>query len=169
MPSGLKWTARETTLLLGSFAISDNLRLAELFPTRTLSAIHKRARKLGLHVSREIEFQNRSHARKREKGSNWKGGVRYTQKGYRQILCPSHPRADKCGYVMEHIYIWEEAHQRPVPQNCVIHHRNEVKDDNRIENLVLMTRGEHTKLHHKGAIRSAETRRKISEKRSVRK
>ena len=167
MPSGLKWSPRETQLLLDTYTSSNNIKLAELFPSRTISAVHKRARKLGLHVPPEIEFQNRSNVRKREKGANWHGGTRHTKKGCRQILCPMHPRADKYGYVMEHIYVWECVNGTSVPPDCVIHHLNGVKDDNRAENLTLMTRAEHTRLHHIGAHRSDETKRKISEKRSA--
>ena len=165
MPSGLKWTTHETSLLVNAFESSDNVKLAELFPTRTLSAVHKRALKLGLRVPPEIEYQNRPNSRKREKCPNWRGGIRYTRKGYRQILIPEYHRADSAGYVMEHIYVWEQAHGAYVPEGYVIHHLNGIKDDNRVENLVLMTREEHTKLHHTGAKRSEETKRKISEKR----
>lgn len=33
---------------------------------------------------------------------------------------------------------------------CVVHHKNEIKTDNRAENLVVLTRDEHMKLHNKG-------------------
>ena len=168
MPSGKKWSDAETSRLLASFNKSTNTELAQLFPSRSLSAIHKRARKLGLRVPKDIEFRNRSDARKAEKSSNWRGGVRRTSKGYRQLLRPAHPRADSCGYVMEHIAVWEEHAGRLVPPDYVIHHINGVKDDNRIENLALMTRAEHTKLHHIGANRSEETVHRITEKRRLR-
>lgn len=66
---------------------------------------------------------------------------------------------------MEHIYVWESKTGIAVPQNCVVHHINGIKDDNRIENLCLMESGAHTILHHSGSHLSIETRKKISESR----
>ena len=37
---------------------------------------------------------------------------------------------------------------KPVPKGWVVHHKNEVKGDNRPENLEAMDWGEHTKLHN---------------------
>jgi len=46
----------------------------------------------------------------------------------------------------EHRLIWEQANG-PIPEGHVIHHVNGIRDDNCPENLALMTRGEHLKLH----------------------
>ena len=43
------------------------------------------------------------------------------------------------------------------------HHKNEIKDDNRLENLEWELKGKHISKHHKGKVLSEETRRKISE------
>lgn len=50
-----------------------------------------------------------------------------------------------------------------------IHHLNEDKFDNRLENLVYLTKAEHTKVHHIGKPRSLETRIKMSESQKGRK
>ena len=42
-------------------------------------------------------------------------------------------------------------------EGCVVHHINEIKTDNRAENLQVMTREEHIKIHHNGAKRSKKT------------
>ena len=50
--------------------------------------------------------------------------------------------------VPEHVYLWEQAHG-PKPKGCDIHHINGNGKDNRLENLVCLTKSEHKTLHAK--------------------
>lgn len=159
------WSQGEIEILVENYNRVSNDRLFELIPAKTPLAIYKKAYKLGLRKSPEIEFLNRSEVRKGEKAPNWNGGARTTRAGYRQILCPDHPRSDSNGYVMEHILVWEKETGVPVPLNCCIHHLNGNKSDNRIQNLCMMQHAAHTVFHHTGSKRSEETKHKLSEKR----
>lgn len=67
--------------------------------------------------------------------------------GYIKIYLPSHPLATKDGYVMEHILVMEKQIGRYITRDEVVHHKNHIRDDNRIENLQLMTFKEHA-AHH---------------------
>ena len=86
------------------------------------------------------------------KHPNWKGGKRkrIAMVGYYiLILVPSHPFCDKMGYVLEHRLIMERQLGRFLKPEEVVHHKNEIKKDNRIENLELFSDGgEHTKFHN---------------------
>lgn len=53
--------------------------------------------------------------------------------------------------VFEHRYIMEKYLGRPLHSNEVVHHINEDTLDNRLSNLKVMGRGEHTVHHHIGA------------------
>ena len=55
----------------------------------------------------------------------------------------SHPRANKQGYVREHILIWEEVHNKSLPDGWVVHHLNGIKSDNRPSNLIALPSKKH--------------------------
>lgn len=76
----------------------------------------------------------------------WKGGRIYND-GYVLVLMPDDPRANSKGYVAEHRLVWEHANGRALAPGEHIHHINGVRDDNRPENLVALTRSEHQRLH----------------------
>lgn len=88
---------------------------------------------------------SRKHQR-RENHPNWKGGrvaLAGGARGYIGILKPDHPRANKGGYVLEHILVWEEAHGKPLPKGWIIHHLNGIKNDNRPSNLIALPNKKH--------------------------
>ena len=66
--------------------------------------------------------------------------------GYVEIYVPEHPNNVR-GYVMEHRLVMEAKIGRYLRRDENVHHINGIKDDNRIENLELMTIGEHTRQH----------------------
>ena len=68
----------------------------------------------------------------------------------------------KDGWSQHHKLVMERNLGRKLLKNECVHHKNEIKTDNRIENLQLMTMKEHTQLHHIGTKRSVETCAKIS-------
>jgi len=97
----------------------------------------------------------------------WKGGV-VTIGGYTYTRQhePNHHRATKSGYVYEHILIWEQVHQKRLPDKWVVHHLNGIKNDNRPENLVALPDKTHKNVLAKKSerIRELEAKVKLLEK-----
>lgn len=89
-----------------------------------------------------------STGHKLNKNSNWKNG-RLISRGYTYLKRPNHPSANKAGYVAEHRIVMEEFLGRYLNENEVVHHKDENRGNNCIENLeVLDTNSEHFKKFH---------------------
>lgn len=86
-------------------------------------------------------------APKGERAGNWNGGRHKTVNGYIVVRQPDHPNSMKSGYVLEHVLLISEAIGRPLEKGEVSHHVNGIKDDNRLENLRLMSKTAHDRLH----------------------
>ncbi|MGA4867512.1 HNH endonuclease [Streptomyces lavendulocolor] len=83
------------------------------------------------------------------KNPNWKGGRTVASNGYVLIKRPEHHRADRRGYVYEHILVAEQAMGRPLRKGEQVHHKNHVKTDNRPENLAVKASRAHHALEHR--------------------
>lgn len=86
---------------------------------------------------------NSIKARKGKKSANNKGGRIKDKIGYILIWMPEHPNAKVAGYIYEHRLVISESLGRPLKSTEFVHHRNGIKDDNRLENLELLTHNVH--------------------------
>ena len=69
----------------------------------------------------------------------WRGGRNIVRGGYVEIFKPDHPYARGGKYVREHRLVMEEHLGRLLKPWEQVHHKNAIKDDNRLENLELIS------------------------------
>lgn len=102
---------------------------------------------------------NHQYGLKGNKNASWKNQDRKMNKrGYVLKRETDHPLSDKYGYILEHRlvaekYLLTESNsieingKRYLSKEYVVHHKNFDRCDNRVQNLEVMTKKEHIKLH----------------------
>ena len=109
-------------------------------------AHYKRQRKGNLQQNIPIRDANKIGAN----NPKWRGGqIIYPDKRV-AIYAPEHPAATKMGYVFRYRLVMEKVLGRFLTDEEIVHHINEITNDDRPENLQVMTQSEHAKLHNFG-------------------
>ena len=84
-------------------------------------------------------------------GSNhvrWSNKKIISSHGYTKVRVGcGHPLADPNGYAYEHLLVWIAAGREAPGEDLLLHHINGDRQDNRIENLALIPKIEHSRLH----------------------
>lgn len=120
--------------------ISKSLEKSVKFQYAMLSEERKRK------IAKTISEKRRGIDNPRYKGGRYKN-----KSGYILILDPERftkneilrDKHKNIGYVLEHRYIMEKFLKRKLTQNESVHHINGIKDDNRIENLIVVVNKMH--------------------------
>lgn len=82
--------------------------------------------------------------------------------GYIYIYKKDHPMADQRGYVKRANIIWEENTGHMVVPPEIIHHKNEIRNDDSFENLQLLANpSEHMKLHGRRGVSDDEIKAEV--------
>jgi hypothetical protein len=88
----------------------------------------------------------------------WNDGQILSSHGYVKVrVGPEHPLADPNGYAYEHLLVWVSAGNARQAAGWVLHHRNETKTDNRLSNLELKRRSDHS-VEHSSTVSDAQVR-----------
>jgi len=127
------------------------------FPMGNLINPFKKGNKVNLGRKRTEEFKQRISERMKgntrgfQKGQepwNYKGGRIIRKDGYILIKMSEHPSAMNSGYIFEHRYMVECILGRFLNREEIIHHINQIRDDNRPENLYLFPSNKSHRAYH---------------------
>jgi len=122
----------------------DFKKIADFFGFKSKSAIYDRFKKLGLKARTNTDLKTGFKHSKKTKikisESLCKRREPYIYRGYRMVRIGNK-------FKEEHIVVWEKNHGEK-PKGYQIHHKDFNKLNNKIENLQILTKGEHRRLHN---------------------
>ena len=150
------WSKEEIEIVTREYKENPKCVLLRLIKTlgRSKGSIHRKANRLGLTNWKNcggLKGTPHPWCRKRLLGRlgkdaiGWKGG-RSEHEGYILIHKPDHPLAGSDDCVLEHRLVMEKHLGRYLKREEQVHHRNGIKNDNRLSNLEI------TKIAHRGKV-----------------
>jgi len=119
--------------------------------SKNFSSKQRRERKRNNYSKSRIGSNNPSFGKKGKDSFRWINGEWVEKAGYKMVTKPDWYTARKGSkYIFEHheVYcLYNKITQ--IPKGHCIHHKDLDKSNNKIENLVLMSLGDHSKLHNR--------------------
>lgn len=109
-------------------------------------SLHSLLRRYGITSWRSLTVANRYATPRGAKHYHWNGGRRHCM-GYVQVQALGHPYRTKKGYIMEHRLVMEQSLGRYLSPLEIVHHKNGITTDNRLENLEVLERAAHSRQH----------------------
>lgn len=107
-----------------------------------------------------IGEKNPNYGNRGSKNPNWKSDTKVSPYGYILTRCENHPYANCDGFVFEHRLVAERFllteensividGKRYLKREFAVHHKDHNKKNNHPDNLLVLTKSEHMKLHFK--------------------
>jgi len=102
------------------------------------------------HLGRKLTLEQR---KARCNGKGW-----YENNGYVWVRCTGHPKERAGGYVKRANLVMENHLGRYLEDGELVHHKNHIRNDDTLENLELLNKGEHSSVTAKDRWASGELR-----------
>lgn len=111
------------------------------------------SKKLILKYMQKYDIPRNKRVKKEKKPDTYHKGYITTWNGYKKVKAPiDHPYKDNKGYIMEHRLVLEQSLGRYIEPYEEVHHIDCNKFNNSLDNLMLVSKEEHRRIHLKDTI-----------------
>ena len=109
----------------------------KIYREKNHEVLHEKRRKRLQGLTGILKHKKIDNCEKIVRKKSCKGSGTKMNTGYRLISEKNHPNSYKNGRLLEHIFVMSNHLGRPLYKSETVHHKNGIRDDNRLENLEL--------------------------------